>query len=186
MIIPSNCKRLNALVYFAYDYNIYADTTDESNPTYISISERSANNLFKSVFVTLGMFFISIIIYAIFPIYHLIMHHDIHLLVPVLFPFTDIASVNGILINMVNQLFTASIGISGTFGIEVVVCMLKNSFDAISCAVCYSIDELVTTFNESNPLSNRIVKIHFRNIVIQLEDFDRYTFWRYGMIMATN
>lgn len=75
---------------------------------------------------------------------------------------------------MANQLFTDSIGISGTFGIEVVVCILKNSFGAISSAVCYSIDELATAFNESTEVSNRIVKIHYRNIVSQLKDFDRY------------
>ena len=146
------------------------------DPVYISVSEQSAYNLSKNLFETLGIYIISALIYATFPIYHFIANNEIHLIIPVLFPFTDLVTVNGIVINMANQLFTGSIGVCGTLGIEVAVCMIKNTFGAISSAACYSIGELVTAFNESTRFSNRIVEIHFRNIIIQLQDFDRYTF----------
>lgn len=161
---------MRALVYFAYDYNIYSDFTDDTDPAYIRISDRSANKLTRSAFQTIAIYTISIVICATFPIYHCFAHHEIHLLIPVLFPFTNLTSIVGIVVNMANQLFTASIGIGGVFGVELVVCMLKNAFGAMTSATCYSIDVMALEIGKSTQFSNRIAEAHFQNIAIQLRD----------------
>lgn len=173
MIIPSNRKRLTKILFFPVEYEIYTDITSDSNVAYVRICDRSAIELLKSTIETLAIYVASVLIYAIFPIYELIKYRETSLLIPVLFPFSDLVSVNGSIINIANQLFTASIGISGSLGIEVIVCLLKNHLLVMANSICHSIDQSVKDLEKSTRFSNKIVEAHLRNIIIQLQDLDR-------------
>lgn len=173
VIIPSNRERLEKILLFVIEYKIYIDVAEDSDPAYIRFSNRCAVNLLKSTTKTLAMYVASVLIYFTFPIYELIKYQEISLIIPVLFPFTNLTSAIGVIVNMVNQLFTASIGISGNLGIEVIICMIKSTLFDMANSICHSIDELIADFNEVTQTSNRIVELQFRNIIMKVQDADR-------------
>lgn len=174
-MIPSQRKKLQTIIFFVADH-IYTDIDEKSDPAYIRICDQSAIELFKSTTKILGIFYTSLITYTIFPIFTTIKNNKMQLILPVLVPFTDLDSTNGLIINILNQLFTIFIGAYGNFGTEIMIGMFKNTIWAMAVTICYSIDELITSFDESNPSSNRIVAFHFRNVILQVQDRDRYVF----------
>lgn len=83
--------------------------------------------------------------------------------IPILFPFSDLESVNGIIVNILNQMFIAVVGISAVISIEIVTCILKNSVYTIAAIICHSIDRffnIFTCFEQSEQLFNRTVHNH--------------------------
>lgn len=126
----------------------------------------------KTTTITLAIMFVSLNIYLGFPIFGYIENGDFQLPVPVLFPFTDLESRKGFIINVLNQTIICLIGCSGNIGIEVIQSILKNTVWASTVAIVYSIDEFSANFTKSTstPLRDR----YFRNIVRQVQDLDRY------------
>lgn len=174
-MIPSQREKLQSILFFVSD-NIYTDIDEKSDPVYISICDQSAIKLLKSTAKILGLFYTSLFTYTIFPAFITIENHEMQLILPVLVPFTDLNSINGLTINVLNQLITIFTGTVGNFGTEVIICMFKNTIWAMAVTICYSIDKLITSFDESEPFSNRIVTFHFQNVILQVQDINRYVF----------
>lgn len=101
--------------------------------------------------------------------YTLIYKQRIELPLAVLYPFTDLKTTTGIFLNLLNQLFISGLGIAGTIGIEVWTGMLKKTFPAYTMAIGYSIDHL----GNSIECSKTNIDHEFRNLLVQLQDFDR-------------
>lgn len=72
-------------------------------------------------------------------------------------------------------------GAGGNIGIEIMTCMLKNTIWACVVAIGHSIDEVSeiihkvdsTSDLEFGRRSRQRVKLQFRNILIQAQDYDR-------------
>lgn len=166
----SSRNLVQSLIYFGGN-KIYTDITPESNSKYIRLCDQSAIRLLRDISKTLGIISICVILYGIFPLYTLTFKHELQLPLPIFIPFTDMSTLHGSVINIANQFFISILGLSGNFGIEIAVCMLKNTVWATAVAICHSIDELTDSMIQSKP--SRAIDKEFRNILIQLQDY----FW---------
>lgn len=172
IILPHERKIFQSLIFFAGD-NLYTDVSECPDPKYIDICNQSAIKLFKSVLKTVTILIVCAIIYALFPIHAFIVKNEIQLPVPILFPFTDLESTNGLTINMFNQIFLLFYGCVGTFGFEIFNCILKNAVWMAMMGICHSVDELSMNLQEPTPQSICFIKCSYRNIIIQIQDYDR-------------
>lgn len=172
-MISSRRKKVTKLLYFTAEH-IYTDTNENSNSNYIEACNQSARKLIRSVLKTHGIFVVLGVIYMIFPIFAYLMHNEIQLILPVLLPFTDLESIEGEIINILNQFITISMGVCGHLAMETAFCIMKNSFWAMCVGISYSLDGLVESLKPSERTSNRIVEHHFRNVFLQFEDRERY------------
>lgn len=163
---------MQSLLFFVGD-NIYPDNQID-NPNYIRSCDKSAIKLLRTVITVICATIIICIFYYIFPIVYYILTKEVHLPVPILCPFTDLMSTNGILINVLNQIFLCSYGLSGMIAIEIMQLMLKNTVWASTVAICHSIDELSLAIEHSNVSSTITIDYLFRNILIQVQDVSRY------------
>lgn len=168
----SQRKALQALVYFAGE-NIYPDFDSESDREYIRICDQCALKLLSNTLRIVGLIQISTGILTSFSMLAFIMNNEIQLSLPVLFPFTNLESLNGLIINIFNQIFIGFMGITGNIGIEIPTCIIKNAVLVIRATICYSIDELSEKIEQSEGYSKACIDIHFRNILIQAQDLDR-------------
>lgn len=115
VMVESKRKVYQSLAFFAGD-KIYTHITDHPNLGYIKVIDESAIKLFKSTSGTLGIVATSMIILLIFPMYAFVFNRDIQLPIPVVLPFTDLESKNGITLNVVNQVLCSFIGGTGNIG----------------------------------------------------------------------
>lgn len=171
---PTIKKEYQSLALFAGD-KIYTNIDEDSNPNYIKVCNESAIKLFKSTSKTIGIVATSMIILLIFPMYAYIFKNDIQLPIPVILPFTDLESKNGLTLNLANQVFMAFMGGTGNIGIEIITCILKNNVWASTVAICHSIDDISESLECPNVgAMSRVIDLKFRNILIQIQDLDRF------------
>lgn len=169
----SQRKETQSLVYFAGE-KIYPDFTGECSRRYMEICDQSALKLLSDTLKTVGMIFASNSILLIFLILAFIHNNEIELPIPVIFPFTDLESVNGLVINLLNQSFMAFMVVAGNIGIAIPTCMLNNSVWIVTVTICHAIDELTEILNGLASDSKTGIDYCFRNILIQVQDLDRY------------
>lgn len=174
-MIPSKLEILKSISFFPIE-KIYTYANDESNHEYDKVCNKSAIKLLKDTMQTLAIIIISVTIFSIFPAVASFQNDEIQFMIPILFPFTDLKSQTGIIVNMLHQLVTGVISMTGNIGIEVLNCILKNAVWSSANAVCYSIDELSPILKKSKQVPSKIIDYRFRNIVLQVQDIDRYTF----------
>lgn len=179
IMIPSTRKTLQSIAFFAGD-KIYTDITEGCNLNYIGVCDESAIKLLKTTTKTLGIIFASLMLALTFPIYAFVINNELQFPIPVIVPFTDLDSRFGLGLNILNQLFMSFQGITGNFGIEIMTCMVKNSIWASTVAIGHSIWEFSSSIEKtpSTPseavTSKRELHYQFRNILIQVQDHDRY------------
>lgn len=173
IIIPTKWKMFKSLLFFPD--KIYTDIDAESNPDYIRACDKSAIKLLKSSIVTISIMIGTAIIYATFPIVNYFMKSDaitcIDFPIPAYFPFTDLETKTGLIINILNQFFICGIGITGNVSIELINCLLKNTVWASYGAIGHSVDELTKLINKSESVVT--VSCHFKHILMQIQDYDR-------------
>lgn len=172
----SKLKILQSLGFFGLD-RIYTDTSMDSDLNYVKMCDQSAIKLLTSTSKTLSIIIISLNVLLIYPLYAFVFQNEIQLAIPVFLPFTDLKTKSGILLNLANQLFIAFVGTTGNIGIEITTCILKNNVWVSIVVICYSID-ILTEYLE-HPHGNgenieRSIDLTFRNILIQIQDYDRY------------
>lgn len=173
VLVPSKRRQLNRLVYFTGE-KIYRGFNQESTDNYMRVCEKNALNLLSSTIQKCLILCLGTSLFVLFPMVAFVFNNEIQLPVPVLFPFTNIDSVNGLVINMLNQLLIAFVAVSGNIGIEIRTCVLKNSIGVIAAATCHSIDELSEKLKRTAPRSETFfIQRYFRNILIQVQDLDR-------------
>lgn len=171
--IPSKRLELQSLVYFSGE-NVYPDINEGSDRRYVKMCDRNAIKLLFDTMRALGIISISNLVLLMLGMFAYIYKHEIQLPVPVLFPFTDLETINGITINLLNQLFISFTGFAGLVGIEIATCILRDSLLIITASMCFSIDEMSEKIIDS--MQNRPIHIdyHFRHILVQAQDFDRW------------
>lgn len=171
-VVPSWHKRFQGLYFFACNH-IYVNIETNSPPKYIRICDESAMKLLKQTAKMVTIEVISMLVFAMFPAFAFFLYHDIQFPFPVILPFTDIHSTNGIIINCVNQMFIGFVGSLGNIGIEICTCILNNAVWAITIAIEHSIDEFDRTIRNCQQTSKQVFHHQFRNILIQIQDYDR-------------
>lgn len=164
--------KLRSVVLFSGDH-IYTDITPQSDPAYINACNESAIKLLRNVFTNMSLIIFSNTLYGCFPMYAFFIKHEIQLALPVFLPFTDIDSVFGLVLNLFNQLLISVSGIVGNYAIEIGTCMIKNSMWAATVAISYAIDNISKSLKQRNPKSSKHCDFEFRNILVQLQDYDR-------------
>lgn len=160
-----------SLVFFVGD-KVYVDVNRQSNPSYIRAIDKSAVKLLKSTLITLGIVIGSMNLYVGFPVTASLLGKDLQLPIPVLFPFTNYETKFGLIVNLMNNFFAASIGLAGTIGLEIVTSMLKNTVWASTVAIKLAIDEISDQLTIPDRPMNTI-SCQFRNVLIQTQDLDR-------------
>lgn len=166
-------KILRSITFFPID-KIYTYVEDESNRDYANVCNESAVKLLTDTMKMLVIIGTSAVIFAVFPIIASLQNDEVQFMIPVLFPFTNLETKTGIIVNMLNQFLSGSLAMTSNFGIEILNCILKNAVWCSASAVCYSVDELSPILKKSKQLSSIIINYRFRNIVIQVQDIDRY------------
>lgn len=172
LVFPLKKKFYQSLAFFAGE-KIYTNINQDSDMGYIRVCNKSAVKLLKSTLIIFGIVATSMIILLIFPTYAIIFKNDIQLPIPVVLPFTDLETRNGLILNMVNQVFMSLIGCTGNIGIEIITCILKNNVWASTGAICYSIDDISNSIQSPAVNLKRSVDLRFRNILVQAQDLDR-------------
>lgn len=162
-------KHLQGFVFFAGD-NIYTDIYEGSNPNYIRVCDQSAIKLLTTILKTCVLF--NLVVVCLVPPFYL--SNEIQLPVPVLVPFTDLESSMGIIINLCNQCYIIPYASIALLGIEITNCLVKNAIWAVAVAICFSVDELTAAFKDRTSASKRLNNFYFRNMLIQVQDLDRY------------
>lgn len=170
---PSQRKQFQSLAYFAGE-KIYPGIRTESSSEYIRICDQSALQLLSNTVKIVGLIQISTAIVTSFSMLAFIIDDEIQLSVPVLFPFTDLESVNGLMINILNQVFLGFLAFVGTMGVEILTCILKNCILVISATISHAIDEITKKIEKPETCSKLCIDRYFRNILIQAQDLDRY------------
>lgn len=171
-MVPSKLKILKSITFFPIE-KIYSYVDDESNREYANVCNQSAIKLIKDTMKTLAIIMISVTIFSMFPMFASFQSDEVEFMIPVLFPFTDLESQTGIIVNMLNQFVSGSIAMTSNIGIEILNCILKNAVWSSANAVCYSIDELSPILRKSKQISSKVIDYRLRNIVIQVQDIDR-------------
>lgn len=173
LMTPSKRRALQSLLFFVAE-NIYSSDR-EDNPNYRSQFDQSVIELLRTLSIALSATFTFLAIFSIFPFVTYIVRHEIQIPLPVLFPFTELESTTGLVINFSSQVFALFFGAMANISIELIQFMLKNSVWAITVAICLSIDEFSTIFETRDfNETDRLMDQHFRNILIQIQDLDRF------------
>lgn len=162
-----------SLMFFAGN-KIYTDFHRNSNRRYIHVCNQSAMKLLKNTLATLAIIVGSMNVYVSIPVMAAIKANQVPLPIPILVPFTTYDTNLGIIVNLSNQMFTASVGLAGNLGIEVITCILKNTVWVSTVVVGHSIDEYAKVIEENDPKTKLHSNQYFRNILVQVQDLDRY------------
>lgn len=172
IMIPKSRHEFRSFSYFAGE-KVYTDF-NEASPSYTKVIDASAVKLLTSTLTTVAIIVLSMIIYLLFPVVAYIRSNELHLPIPILVPFTDLETKNGIIINLSNQSSIAVMIIVGNIGIEMITCMMKNSVWAIIVAICHTIDQVSEMYRNPQTNSSNVVHCCIRNLSIQVRDLDRY------------
>lgn len=171
-MIGSQRKIWQSLMFFSGDH-IYADINKQSSMGYIHAMNQSAIKLLKSTAITCLIIVTTMNIYVGFPITVSMFSDELQLPVPVYLPFTDYTTTYGLALNLVNNVFVGSVGLAGNLGVEIITSMLKNTVWACIVAVGHSIEEMSILMKNPKQNQKRIIASQFRNILVQVQDFDR-------------
>ena len=141
------------------------------DPKLLNVLDKSATQLLKLVTTISGLLFSGTIVFMALPLYF-ILNGDRILLISVVLPFTELDTNWGYFFNVLNMLLfpylTAflNIGVDSTF--VMIITNLWAGVDAVKFAMKDM--ETLNTLNDNKTEQD----IRFRNIVIQIQDLDRY------------
>lgn len=186
-MIPKSRKEFRSFAYFVGE-KVYPEFDDGCSASYLQVIDESAIKLGTNTMKIVAIIVISMAIYLTFPVVTYIRSKELHLPIPILVPFTDLETKNGIIINLSNQSSIAIMLIVGNIGIEMITCMMKNSVWAITVAICHTMKEIteMAEKRESNPDSTTDsnpglssgstdleIDYYMRNFSIQVSDLNR-------------
>lgn len=171
-MIPSTRKRLRAICYF--NEQIFTEINEESDPEYIRLLDECAIKLLTNTMIIVGFLLFFSMIYFIFPVYDTIVDGKIHLIIPILFPFTDLETNYGIAVNILSQSMLNTIAIIGIYGMVIGTCVTKHAIISYAATIGYQMDRLTIYINKNYSQSPQRIDDHFRNILYQLEQYNRY------------
>lgn len=122
------------------------------------------------------------------PIYSFFVLHEYELPIPIVLPFVDPDAPSGFKINLVNQITFAVFGSIVVVSFEFLICMLKNSVIVTVAAINCQIEELDESLTSNDRMNIEQIK-RFHNVLVQIQDFDRYVqsltnlfYWKFLLV----
>lgn len=170
VLVTSDRQALQSLIFFAGD-KMYQDNLPGN---YSRIYDNSAIKLLKSVIIVTLVTLFSTIFSYIIPIHLYVSTGDAQLPFPILFPFSNTESPTGLIINLLSQMIVCLYGIPVNVGIDVAQMIIRNTILTSSLITCHSIDEFSLAHERLTSISDHSIDFLFRNILIQVQDYDRY------------
>lgn len=167
---PTHRQELRSLVFFSGD-KIYINLNTKCSRRYRRICEESALNLLSNTIKIIGILCFANLINGIFITITFITNNEIQLPIPVFFPFTDLESAEGLIINLISQFCIIFMGVVGNIGIEITTCIIRNTIWMMAATMCYAIEEITLKIKE--PMESKNIDYRFRNILLQEQDLDR-------------
>lgn len=169
--IRSTREEYRRLYNFPRDY-IYGKSLVSLKNRYIC--NRMAIHLLTSSIKTSILIVFSLSLSIWIPIYMTLVLKKNKMVYQVILPFTDPTTQNGFMINFIHQLMTITTAFVILPGVELVICILKNTTLVTAAVIENSLIEFSNRLggNQSVPFSNEMA-YHFRNIILQISDFDR-------------
>lgn len=167
VITPSTSKQYRHMYNFAGNF-LYGRTDYNNN-----VRDRMAISLLTSTSKVLTLLMVTFTFIMIAPIYENLFNDGREMIIPVVLPFIDPDTKNGFYINSASQMFCLALGAVIVPGTEIMTCVLKNTISAMAAIVEDSLLELGKNLEIDEQFSDLRV-YQFRNIVVQILDFDRF------------
>lgn len=171
-MMSSTRNRTRAMLYF--NAKIFTEIDEKSDPEYYRILDQSAIKLSKNTLSIVGFLVLFVMIYLGFPLYDTIADGKLHLVIPILFPFTNLESIYGIVVNILSQMVINVVSILGVFALEIGTCITKHAMISYVNTIGYEIDRLTNYINANEDRSSRIIDDKLRNISYDVQEFNRY------------
>lgn len=95
-------------------------------------------------------------------------------------PYFDPESNVGYVLNIINQTVLSNFVVFCNVGHDCALASIINTMWAGSDVIKYSIDQMVERYRETHDVVEH--KYRMRNILIQIQDLDRYLYWCIGGI----
>lgn len=160
--------KINSLLNFGGNFLYF---NDKKSSNYTALCEESISQLTKSVAIILFLILLSHFMYGIGPLY-VYLFHDIRITpIETELPFLDKVSNLGFTLNLIEQAILTAYELLGTMSVEICQCLINNAITFVPKVLHLDLDEISCDLNING--MNQKIKIRLRNVLIQLQDFDR-------------
>lgn len=166
--IGSQRFKLNSLVNFSGKF-IYID--DNASTKYNKICEKSVMNLLKNVVIVVTLVIFAHLLALVGPI-HAYIFNDIRVTPTAThLPFLEKDSNTGFMLNLAQQSVIAFYSMSANITVEIMTCLIANTISTIPKLIRLNLKELA---DEAQKKYSRLsIHIRLRNVLIQVQDYDR-------------
>lgn len=168
--INADRVKVNNLMNFGRRY-IYED--DAAPSKYNTLCEKMIAKLIRNIIMILAGLLGSYTLIGCGAFYAMVLFGERITFLGTELPFVDGNTVNGFLINMLEQILLICSSIVGNITIEVGECCVHNAFEAIPEIIHLECIELNSELC-SNGVS-LVAKMRLRNISMKVQDFNRYS-----------
>lgn len=121
---------------------------------------------------------ISLLLTFAYPMFLIIFFGQKQILVPVILPFVDLDTSEGYYLNIAHQVLFGIFGPCAILGIELTTCVNKNATMVAVDVIRSELEELENNLRKSSQFNAQRAQ-EFRNILIQVQDFHRFSFRRF-------
>lgn len=168
--MPSTRERLRNVYNFGGTY-IYKNSSN-SSMNYEVCNRMAMDLMISSIRVNIVVF-ASMLLLLFAPLYKLMFTNEHEMIIPIILPFIDPATDNGLAINVVNQLVHCFCGVFIIPGTELITSVLKNNISALAAVIDNSFVEFDRLLEEDKQYTKKH-DLHFRNVILKVLDFDRF------------
>lgn len=180
VVLPVCGRRFKNLIFFGEKF-IYAYQGNNKRVTKI-LNEGAWQLLWMSLTIFAAIIF-SCLTFVSYPLYTYFFENARPMLIPVIFPYFDPETGAGYYLNVLNQLAISFIGMTGVIGIEFISSKIVNNVLIGVSIIEHALGDIADDFS-TGQRSKGVSKM--RNIVLQIQDLDRYVNENYESLRRRN
>lgn len=143
---------------------------DKKSSKYNSLCEESIEKLIKNIAIILLLIIVSHIMFGIGPFYVFLVRNEHVTPVGIRLPFVDIDTNTGYVLNLSQQALMTFFELISTISVEIGQSLINNAITTVPKIIHLELDELSNKLTDGKMFS---VKLQLRNVLRQIEDFDR-------------
>lgn len=170
VLLPGTRTQCRHLYNFGGDF-VYANSGNSPKNQYIC--DKMAIDLMISSLIIYLIVIASLFLAVCVPLYKIFLTDEVEWIIPVILPFVDPDSQNGLYLNLTNQLISAAFGVIIVPATELITCVLKNNCLATAAVIENTIIELQNLLQNDKTFSNERIW-QFRNIILKTMDHERF------------
>lgn len=129
-------------------------------------------DLLANVLSRQALLIFSGLVFAIAPIYMIVVKREHEMIYAAILPFTDPTTDQGFLINFTHQVILLLVPVPAILGIELIVCMTKNSICVTAALIEESLQMLDANLRRDPKFTDERAW-ELRNLILKIQDFDR-------------